>query len=151
MLCLCWSAFRHRDSQNAIDYFTFSLRLIGTLALILTSCGLAALNIDDLYYFASGGVLGSLLSSSMIPRFNSMGATLILLCVWAAGLTLFTGWSWLTIAEKIGAAVLGCLTFMSNRSRNDSEPEVDAFDERQHPAVTAAAASDDDVLFSAPR
>ncbi|EHD21932.1 DNA translocase FtsK [Brenneria nigrifluens] len=150
MLCLCWSAFRHRDSQNAIDYFTFSLRLIGTLALILTSCGLAALNIDDLYYFASGGVLGSLLSSSMIPRFNSMGATLILLCVWAAGLTLFTGWSWLTIAEKIGAAVLGCLTFMSNRSRNDSEPEVDAFDERQHPAVTAAAASDDDVLFSAP-
>ncbi|MCL2899947.1 DNA translocase FtsK 4TM domain-containing protein [Brenneria tiliae] len=150
MLCLCWSAFRHRDSQNAIDYFTFSLRLIGTLALILTSCGLAALNIDDLYYFASGGVLGSLLSSSMIPRFNSMGATLILLCVWAAGLTLFTGWSWLTIAEKIGAAVLGCLTFMSNRSRSDSAPEADAFDERQHPSVTATAASDDDVLFSAP-
>ncbi|QTF08070.1 cell division protein FtsK [Brenneria izadpanahii] len=154
MLCLCWSAFRQRDNQNTVDYFTFSLRLIGTLALILTSCGLAALNIDDLYYFASGGVLGSLLSSAMTPRFNSMGATLILLCVWAAGLTLFTGWSWLTIAEKIGAAVLGCLTFMSNRSRSDNEPEAlspDDADNREHsPGAVTAEELDDDVLLSAP-
>ncbi|MEQ9916798.1 DNA translocase FtsK 4TM domain-containing protein [Pectobacterium aroidearum] len=157
MLSLCWAAFRQRDNHQSIDYFTFSLRLIGTLALILTSCGLAALNIDDLYYFASGGVLGSLLSSSMIPRFNSMGATLILLCVWGAGLTLFTGWSWLTIAEKIGAGVLGCLTFMSNRSRRDEdyreEDERDVLnlrhDEASDEAVTQQR-DDDDVLFSAP-
>ncbi|WP_409308992.1 DNA translocase FtsK 4TM domain-containing protein [Pectobacterium sp. B1J-3] len=155
MLCLCWAAFRQRDNQNAVDYFTFSLRLIGTLALILTSCGLAALNVDDLYYFASGGVLGSLLSSSMIPRFNSVGATLILLCVWAAGLTLFTGWSWLTIAEKIGAGVLGCLTFMSNRSRRendyldddsaDSTHSADPRDQMDSPVIDT-----DDALFSAP-
>lgn len=60
---------------------------------MLTSCGLAALNVDDLYYFASGGVIGSLLSNAMLPWFNGIGATLALLCVWAAGLTLFTGWS----------------------------------------------------------
>ncbi|MEQ9945393.1 DNA translocase FtsK 4TM domain-containing protein [Pectobacterium aroidearum] len=162
MLSLCWAAFRQRDNHQSIDYFTFSLRLIGTLALILTSCGLAALNIDDLYYFASGGVLGSLLSSSMIPRFNSMGATLILLCVWGAGLTLFTGWSWLTIAEKIGAGVLGCLTFMSNRSRRDEdyreendreEDERDVLNLRHDDASDEAVMQqrdDDDVLFSAP-
>ena len=162
MLSLCWAAFRQRDNQQSIEYFTFSLRLIGTLALILTSCGLAALNIDDLYYFASGGVLGSLLSSSMIPRFNSMGATLILLCVWGAGLTLFTGWSWLTIAEKIGAGVLGCLTFMSNRSRHDEdyreehdreEDERDVLNLRHDEAsgeVGTQQRDDDDVLFSAP-
>ncbi|MEH0876729.1 DNA translocase FtsK 4TM domain-containing protein [Pectobacterium cacticida] len=162
MLSLCWAAFRQRDNSQTIDYFTFSLRLIGTLALILTSCGLAALNIDDLYYFASGGVLGSLLSSSMIPRFNSMGATLILLCVWGAGLTLFTGWSWLTIAEKIGAAVLGCLTFMSNRSRRDenygeeNDRDEDALslasehqDTARGDAVTPHS-DDDDILFSSP-
>ncbi|AOR59028.1 DNA translocase FtsK 4TM domain-containing protein [Pectobacterium parmentieri] len=162
MLSLCWVAFRQRDNHQSIEYFTFSLRLIGTLALILTSCGLAALNIDDLYYFASGGVLGSLLSSSMIPRFNSMGATLVLLCVWGAGLTLFTGWSWLTIAEKIGAGVLGCLTFMSNRSRRDEdyrdedyreEDENDVLnlphDETSREAITQPR-DDDDVLFSAP-
>ncbi|KML66359.1 DNA translocase FtsK 4TM domain-containing protein [Pectobacterium peruviense] len=162
MLSLCWAAFRQRDNHQSIEYFTFSLRLIGTLALILTSCGLAALNIDDLYYFASGGVLGSLLSSSMIPRFNSMGATLILLCVWGAGLTLFTGWSWLTIAEKIGAGVLGCLTFMSNRSRRDEEyrEENEREDDEhnalniQHDEVSGEPIpqqrDDDGVLFSAP-
>lgn len=145
MLSLCWVAFRQSDNQSAVDLFTLSLRLIGTLALILTSCGLAALNVDDLYYFASGGVLGSLLSSSMVPRFNSMGATLILLCVWVAGLTLFTGWSWLTIAEKIGGAVLGCLTFFSNRSRaediyRDDDARDDAEREDELPQALASSA-----------
>ncbi|MGK2946888.1 MAG: DNA translocase FtsK 4TM domain-containing protein [Candidatus Malihini olakiniferum] len=118
---LCWAAFRQSNNQHAVNLFTLSLCLLGMLSLILTSCGLAALNVDDLYYFASGGVLGSLLSSSMVPRFNSMGATLILLCVWVAGLTLFTGWSWLTIAERVGGAALGCLTFFSNRSRGKED------------------------------
>ncbi|VEA72871.1 DNA translocase FtsK [Serratia rubidaea] len=118
-LILCWVAYRQRGTSDYIDYFALSLRLIGTLALVLTSCGLAALNVDDLYYFASGGVIGSLLSNAMLPWFNGIGATLALLCVWAAGLTLFTGWSWLVIAEKIGGAVLGVATFMTNRSRRD--------------------------------
>ncbi|MCW2473513.1 DNA translocase FtsK 4TM domain-containing protein [Candidatus Symbiopectobacterium sp. NZEC151] len=164
MLSLCWVAFRQRDNQSDVDLFTLSLRLIGTLALILTSCGLAALNVDDLYYFASGGVLGSLLSSSMVPRFNSMGATLILLCVWAAGLTLFTGWSWLTIAEKIGGAVLGCLTFFSNRSRaeenyRDDDLHDNADRESEQPdtltasteAITEDVDADDILLAPAPR
>lgn len=119
MICLCWAGFRQRDNHEYIDYFSLSLRLIGTLALIVTSCGLASLNIDDLYYFASGGVIGSLLGTAMMPWFNNVGGTLVLLCVWSAGLTLFTGWSWLTIAEKIGGVVLGVTTFMTNRSRRD--------------------------------
>lgn len=177
ILCLCWAAFRQRDNQDFIDYFAWSLRLIGTLALIVTSCGLASVNIDDLYYFASGGVIGSLLSTAMTPYFNNVGATLVLLCVWAAGLTLFTGWSWLTIAEKIGGAVLGVTNIVTNRSRRDDD--YDDYDEHDDPlleddaekpvakvapvaaaATTAALAStadaapsdvdEDDVLLSAP-
>lgn len=179
MLCLCWAAFRQRDNQDHIDYFSLSLRLIGTLALILTSCGLAAFNIDDLYYFASGGVIGSLLTTAMTPWFNNVGATLVLLCIWAAGLTLFTGWSWLTIAEKIGCAVLSVTTFMTNRSRRDEDDDYHEHHEnelreshddplldsdyvpseaaRAAAVVTAGAAptnagaaDKDDVLFSAP-
>ena len=131
ILCLCWAAFRQRDNQDFIDYFAWSLRLIGTLALIVTSCGLASVNIDDLYYFASGGVIGSLLSTAMTPYFNNVGATLVLLCVWAAGLTLFTGWSWLTIAEKIGGAVLGVTNIVTNRSRRDDDEYYD--DEHDDP------------------
>ncbi|WP_199635156.1 DNA translocase FtsK 4TM domain-containing protein [Serratia sp. PAMC26656] len=166
MLVLCWAAYRQRDSGDYIDYFALSLRLIGTLALVLTSCGLAALNVDDLYYFASGGVIGSLLSNAMLPWFNGIGATLALLCVWAAGLTLFTGWSWLVIAERIGGVVLGTATFMTNRSRReeryrddddryvDDEPEPAGKGAAVAVAASAVAANaaeaEDDVLFSAP-
>lgn len=123
MLFFCWSAFAQRDRRDYVDLFGLSLRLIGSLALLLTSCGLAALNVDDLYYFASGGIIGSLLSNAILPWFNGIGATLALLCVWASGLTLFTGWSWLIIAEKIGEVVLSCATFVSNRSRRDDEAD----------------------------
>ncbi|CNI47946.1 cell division protein FtsK [Yersinia mollaretii] len=176
MVMLCWAAFRQRDASEHVDYFALSLRLIGTLALILTSCGLAALNVDDLYYFASGGVIGSLFSNAMLPWFNGVGATLTLLCIWAVGLTLFTGWSWLVIAEKIGGAVLGSLTFMTNRSRReeryddeDDDYHVDDVDTTEQKNGTVASkvatasvaaatgltansayADDDDVLFSAP-
>ncbi|CNL47051.1 DNA translocase FtsK 4TM domain-containing protein [Yersinia aleksiciae] len=176
MVMLCWAAFRQRDASEHVDYFALSLRLIGTLALILTSCGLAALNVDDLYYFASGGVIGSLFSNAMLPWFNGVGATLTLLCIWAVGLTLFTGWSWLVIAEKIGGVVLGSLTFMTNRSRReeryddeDDDYHVDDADIAEQEKGTVASkaaiagvaaatglvassayADDDDVLFSAP-
>ncbi|ECC5460236.1 DNA translocase FtsK, partial [Salmonella enterica] len=93
--------------------------LIGVLALILTSCGLAAINADDIWYFASGGVIGSLLSTTLQPLLHSSGGTIMLLCIWAAGLTLFTGWSWVSIAEKLGGWLLNILTFASNRTRRD--------------------------------
>ena len=129
----CWFAWRHRASEDYIDYFAVSLRLIGVLALILTSCGLAAINADDIWYFASGGVIGSLLSTALQPMLHSSGGTIALLCIWAAGLTLFTGWSWVSIAEKMGSWILNILTFASNRTRRDDtwvdEDEYDEEDE----------------------
>ncbi|WP_335896412.1 DNA translocase FtsK [Klebsiella quasipneumoniae] len=115
----CWFAWRHQENDEYIDYFAVSLRLIGALALILTSCGLAAINADDIWYFASGGVIGSLLSTTLQPLLHSSGGTIALLCIWAAGLTLFTGWSWVSIAEKLGGGILSVLTFASNRTRQD--------------------------------
>ncbi|OYG23378.1 DNA translocase FtsK [Klebsiella pneumoniae subsp. pneumoniae] len=115
----CWFAWRHQENDEYIDYFAVSLRLIGALALILTSCGLAAINADDIWCFASGGVIGSLLSTTLQPLLHSSGGTIALLCIWAAGLTLFTGWSWVSIAEKLGGGILSVLTFASNRTRRD--------------------------------
>lgn len=157
---LCWTTFRQRDRQDYIDYFAVGLRLIGVLALVVTTCGLAALNVDDIWYFASGGVIGSLVSNAMTPWFSSAGGTLALLCVWAAGITLYTGWSWLTIAEKIGSVVMGVLTFASNRSRHDEPWHDDEYDEHDAhqeeddadaPALRAAYADEDDVLLAKPR
>ena len=152
ILGLCWITFQQRDRQDYIDYFAVGLRLIGVLALVVTTCGLAALNADDIWYFASGGVIGSLVSNAMAPWLSGAGGTLALLCLWAAGLTLYTGWSWLTIAEKIGAVVMGVLTFASNRSRADDDWHED---EDAHSAPTIKRAvqldEDDDILLSPPR
>lgn len=155
ILGLCWIAFRQRDSQDYFDYFAVGLRLIGVLALVVTTCGMAALNADDIWYFASGGVIGSLVSNAIAPWFSPAGGTLMLLCVWAAGITLYTGWSWLTIAERIGGVVMGVLTFASNRSRHDEpwqeeDDEQDAHEYADVPELHAAN-QDEDVLLSAPR
>ncbi|GAB79811.1 DNA translocase FtsK [Shimwellia blattae DSM 4481 = NBRC 105725] len=138
----CWFAWRQRNSDEYIDYFAVALRLIGVLAMVLTSCGLAAINADDIWYFASGGVIGSLLSTTMMPLLHSSGGTIALLCVWAAGLTLFTGWSWVGIAEKLGAAILAVLTFASNRTRRD-DTWVDDDEYEQDPEHQEISAAED--------
>ncbi|MBK4566290.1 hypothetical protein JJQ26_22895, partial [Enterobacter hormaechei] len=51
---------------------------------------------------------------------HSSGGTLALLCIWAAGLTLFTGWSWVSIAEKIGSFIL---TLQTNDRNNNTLDE----------------------------
>nr|WP_099118635.1 DNA translocase FtsK 4TM domain-containing protein [Xenorhabdus ishibashii] len=168
MLLGCWNAFRQKNRQEYIDFFTLSLRIIGALALILTSCGLAALNVDDLNDFAAGGVIGNLFSNAILPWFNILGATLALLGIWAVGFTLFTGWSWLTIAEKIGAAILDSLSFMINRGRNHAECDENDLEDAlvseriaseqahadKHEMVKSAVATEtadaDDVLLTAP-
>lgn len=162
ILGLCWIAFRQRNAHEYFDYFAVALRLIGVLALVVTTCGLAAMNADDIWYFASGGVIGSLLSTAMSPWFSGAGGTLTLLFVWAAGLTLYTGWSWLTIAEKIGYVVMSVLTFASNRTRKDKrwdedEDLEDEYREEQDNALPAssliqnAREDEHDVLLSAPK
>lgn len=153
MLALCWFAYRKRDDSGYLDYFAISLKLIGMLALVLASCGLTALNVDDIYHFASGGLIGSLLENGVNPLMGSVGGTLLLLGVWAVGLTLFTGWSWLTIAEKIGGVLLGGLTFMSNRTRRDRDDDYDYEDDARDVVLDKHASSagqeTDDVLLRA--
>ena len=97
-------------------------------------------------------MIGSSVSSAMAPYLNGASGTLALLCIWAAGLTLYTGWSWLTIAEKIGAVVMGVLTFASNRSRNDDARYEDE-EEAPAPVIKRVVQleEEDDVLLTPPR
>jgi len=146
---LCWISLHLRQNKDYIDCFAIGLRLIGVLALVITTCGLAAINADDIWYFASGGVIGSLVSSAMDPWFTQVTSTLILLCVWAIGVTLYTGWSWLTIAEKIGGVVMSVLTFASNRSRHDEHWHDDNADDEL--ASASSSADHEDPLLSTPK
>ncbi|CAH0533117.1 hypothetical protein VST7929_00970 [Vibrio stylophorae] len=114
-----WIAFKRRDPSERIDFVVLGTKVIGVVLLVLTSCGLADLNFDDFSHFSSGGVVGDVLSSLMLPLFNQLGTVLVLLFCWAAGFTLFSGISWLTLVDRVGSGVLNLAAWLVNLVRGD--------------------------------
>ncbi|MGL1191657.1 DNA translocase FtsK 4TM domain-containing protein [Vibrio parahaemolyticus] len=126
-----WVICRKRGEDEPIDFMLWGTRLLGLTVLIMTSCGLADINFDDIWYFSSGGIVGDVLSSLALPTLNVLGTTLVLLFLWGAGFTLFTGISWLNIVEWLGDRSLAVLAAIANKFRGSEqetlEPQLDEF------------------------
>lgn len=106
MVLVGWVTLWRPRALSDICYLTLSLRIIGFLMLLLSLLALASMNVGNIYYFSSGGLIGDMLASALTSMFGSLGTTLVLLCGFATGVTFFSGWSWLLIVERLGAAVL---------------------------------------------
>ncbi len=109
LLYLGWGIFWRPYRLLEVDYFALGLRIIGFLILYMGLSGLGSMNFTDIYNFSSGGLIGDMIFSQLMPLFGNLGTTLVLLCAIATGTTLFTGWSWLMVVENLGAAVTGTL------------------------------------------
>ena len=120
-----WVVFRKRREDESIDLMLWGTRLLGLVVLLLTSCGLADINFDDIWYFSSGGVVGDVLTSLALPTLNVLGATLALLFFWGAGFTLLTGISWLSIVEKLGDSSIAGLHWVLNRMRGEKDEIIE--------------------------
>nr|WP_069595620.1 DNA translocase FtsK 4TM domain-containing protein [Vibrio tasmaniensis]OEF68780.1 cell division protein FtsK [Vibrio tasmaniensis 1F-187] len=116
-----WVLFRKRNEDEQIDFMLWGTRLLGLTVLILTSCGLADINFDDIWYFSSGGVVGDVLTSLALPTLNVLGSTLVLLFLWGAGFTLLTGISWLSIVEWLGECAIKSFTSAVNKARGQDQ------------------------------
>lgn len=125
LILLTWTTFRKRMPEESIDLMLWGTRLLGGALLIVTSCGLADINFDDIWYFSSGGVIGDVITSLAIPTLNSLGTTLALLFLWGASFTLFTGVSWLSIVESIGQYTLDMFAAALNFVRGDKEQVIE--------------------------
>jgi S-DNA-T family DNA segregation ATPase FtsK/SpoIIIE len=99
---LGWFLFQQTKTLLEIDYLTIGLRLIGGILLVLGATGLLSLNVEDIHNYTSGGMVGDVLGSSLIPYFSMLGTTLLLLCFFCTGFTLLSGVSWVVIVDKIG-------------------------------------------------
>lgn len=97
-----WFLFKRTHKLLEIDYFSVGLRLIGFLLMVFSLAALASMNANDIYEFSAGGVSGDIIRDAMLPYFNKLGTTLLLLCFVGAGFTLLTGISWLTIVDLTG-------------------------------------------------
>ena len=134
-----WVMLRNRDEDESIDLMLWGTRLLGLTVIILTSCGLADINFDDIWYFSSGGVIGDVLTSLALPTLNILGTTLVFLFLWGAGFTLLTGISWLSIVDWLGEKAIQLMTHLVNkvRGRQDEvlEAELNQYEQDPEPVI----------------
>jgi len=101
-----WLAFQQVKQLLDLDFLNIGLRLIGLIFIAIGVSGLASINFDDMYYFSAGGLFGDVISSALLPQFNFVGTTVLLLSFFATGFTLASGISWLSVVDLIGASTL---------------------------------------------
>lgn len=123
-----WLLFKRTHKLLEIDYFSVGLRLIGFLLIVFSLAALASMNANDIYEFSAGGVAGDVIRDAMLPYFNKLGTTLLLLCFVGAGFTLLTGISWLTIVDLTGFSaiwIFNSLRTLPERFKRDSAETED--------------------------
>uniref|UniRef100_A0A486XIJ6 DNA translocase FtsK n=1 Tax=Rheinheimera sp. BAL341 TaxID=1708203 RepID=A0A486XIJ6_9GAMM len=138
--------FKRFHDLMTLDYLILGLRLIGLVLTLLTATAISSMNFNDIFYFSSGGVIGDVVSSSLLPYFNFIGTVLLLLCGFATGLTLMTGISWLTVADAIGAACFFGVQYivslpqrLNARNNDDYDPFAEDLAEQEpqdNPVIT---------------
>ena len=128
--------YRRLDGTSISDRRPFLVALAGFVLLIAASSGIEALRLYSLKAslpLEPGGMLGLTLQKVLFTGFGFTGATLILLTVWAVGLSLFTGVSWLSMLEAIGAGLECGYAFVVERwqRRQDRKAGEIAAEERE--------------------
>jgi DNA segregation ATPase FtsK/SpoIIIE, S-DNA-T family len=117
-----WLLYQDRSKSDAPSRATLAFRGVGFLLTLITSCGLASLHFTVVKYPSSaGGVLGSLVGQGLDAGLSFLGATLLLLALWLAGVSLFAGLSWLEVMDRTGRATLHVLDWLSGRITNARE------------------------------
>jgi S-DNA-T family DNA segregation ATPase FtsK/SpoIIIE len=102
-----WLSFRSREDASRASARALALRGAGFLVTLAATCGLATLHFSGAGLpETAGGVLGQLAGRGLESVLSFLGATLLLLAVWLAGVSLFTGVSWLAVMDRVGRATL---------------------------------------------
>jgi S-DNA-T family DNA segregation ATPase FtsK/SpoIIIE len=122
---LGWVLYQERDKADAQSRATLAFRGVGFLITLITSCGLASLHFNaESYPNTAGGVLGSFAGEGLEAGLSFLGATLLLLALWLAGVSLFAGMSWIAVMDGIGRATLGAIEWLSTRMADARERKV---------------------------
>jgi S-DNA-T family DNA segregation ATPase FtsK/SpoIIIE len=101
----CWYLFRNRKNEERTTRANTMVRVAGFAMVLVASCGLATLHWDPgSLRQTAGGVVGSLVGEGLASGLHFLGATLLLLAAWMAGISIAFGVSWLTVIDRVGAA-----------------------------------------------
>lgn len=141
LLYAAWVYYKNRGEPiSEYKYYFLSLKIAGFILILTTGCSLASLHIVASHRFVSftaGGILGNAIGLGMASVLNIVGASLILFALFLCGITLFTGLSWLKLADEVGhytfvfsSAVINFYqqkrkTIFSKKSFNENVPDID--------------------------
>jgi DNA segregation ATPase FtsK/SpoIIIE, S-DNA-T family len=125
-----WLVHKEQALPDVRSRVNSLLRAAGFVLTLFTSCGLATLHWDGAGFpDTAGGVLGELIGQGSAKGLSLLGATLLLLGLWLAGVALFLGVSWFEIMDKLGAGVLGGIDWA--RARFEQRRELASGRERK--------------------
>ena len=111
-----WVIYRERDTKEGQSHATLAIRAMGFLLTLVTSCGLATMHFSGAHFpSTAGGFLGGLVGSSLESAMGFLGATLLQLALWLAGVSLFSGLSWIEVMDRIGKATLRTIQWSRER------------------------------------
>ena len=111
-----WLLYQERDKGTSQSHATLAFRTAGFVITLFTSCGLANLHFRaPTYPNEAGGILGSFIGQGAQGGMSFLGATLILLALWLAGVSLFAGLSWIEVMDRTGRATLKAVEWLHSR------------------------------------
>jgi S-DNA-T family DNA segregation ATPase FtsK/SpoIIIE len=100
---LGWMMYREQKTQIELTRLDFGLRFGGFIATLVTSCALAALHFSpEGFNNSAGGIVGKAVGDGLVAVMKLLGASTILFCLWVASVSLFLGFSWITVMDKVG-------------------------------------------------
>ncbi len=116
-----WLVLRsnHIEVNKDIDYHEMGVRWSGFFVTVAMGCALTSMHFsitDGLLPLDGGGILGLWLSELMAGSLGLLGSTLILLAVFLAGITLFSGISWFRVIDTTGIGALYSYNWVYGRA-----------------------------------
>jgi DNA segregation ATPase FtsK/SpoIIIE, S-DNA-T family len=117
-----WLVHKDQSLPEMRSRINTLLRALGFVLTLVTSCGLASLHWSPAGLpNSAGGVLGELAGKGSAQGLSFLGATLLLLGLWLAGVALFVGLSWFEVMDRLGAAVLKGIEWIRSRMEQRRE------------------------------
>ncbi len=107
-----WLMFQKFHRLMQLDYFTLGLKFIGFIMFYIGITSIASMNCDDIFHFSAGGIIGDVLSNSLLPYFSFVGSSLLFVMCCLTGFVLLTGFSWLRFIDNLGAYTIAFIQYL---------------------------------------
>ncbi len=116
MIALACFGMQRRIRAEASSRANTAVRIAGFLLVLVASCALTTLHWQPgSLRQSAGGVVGSLVGNGLAAGLNFLGATLLMIAAWMAGLSLAFGVSWFTIMDRLGGLAWSGIAWLRGR------------------------------------